>query len=427
MFVSDRADDALEMISAGLDLLLSEGLDPICAETAADAIREVESAGRRIVAAQTMILGSVRRRCLHTRDGHASAKVMVRHVAELSGGEAAAREKTAVMLAALEQVEAAFVAGDLGVDQTRLSARVYANKRVRFAMAGAQDWFLEIAAEHAYPDFETLVRQWEGLLDADGPEPATVRNRQVSLRQDPVSLGWNLDGNLSSVAGAQISEILDHYLQAERSIDWDKAVAEHGDDTCEDHMARTAAQQRADALHQVFLDAAANPDGSYVTDFTTNIVMDQRTFEKMLARLEGGPHQPLDPTKVRCETLGGVQLDPAEAASVSLIGDFRRVIIDGEGVTIDLGRRRLFTGGARLAAQLQRTRCYWPGCWTRTPVCEIDHLRPHAGGGLTNPRNGEPACGCHNQTKQRGFTVTRNPSGGLTLTRPDGSILALAA
>ena len=47
------------MISAGLDLLLSEGLDPICAETAADAIREVESAGRRIVAAQTMILGSV--------------------------------------------------------------------------------------------------------------------------------------------------------------------------------------------------------------------------------------------------------------------------------------------------------------------------------------------------------------------------------
>ncbi|MDG1410729.1 MAG: hypothetical protein P8L46_06700 [Acidimicrobiales bacterium] len=145
---------------------------------------------------------------------------MVRHVAELSGGEAAAREKTAVMLAALEQVEAAFVAGDLGVDQTRLLARVYANKRVRFAMSGAQ-----------------------------------------------------------------ISEILDHYLQAERSIDWDKAVAEHGDDTCEDHMARTAAQQRANALRQVFLDAAANPDGSCVADFTTNIVMDQRTSEKMLARL----------------------------------------------------------------------------------------------------------------------------------------------
>ncbi|NCG25351.1 MAG: HNH endonuclease, partial [Actinobacteria bacterium] len=103
--MSDRAGDALEMISAGLDLLLSEGLDPICAETATDAIREVESAGRRIVAAQTMILGSVRRRCLHTRDGHASAKVMVRHVAKLSGGEATAREKTAMMLAALEQVE----------------------------------------------------------------------------------------------------------------------------------------------------------------------------------------------------------------------------------------------------------------------------------------------------------------------------------
>lgn len=426
MFVSDRADDALEMISAGLDLLLSEGLDPICAETAVDVIRGVESAGRRMAAAQAMALGSVRRRCLHTRDGHTSAKVMVRHVAELSGGEAAAREKTAVMLAALEQVEAAFVAGELGVDQTRLLARVYSNKRVRFAMAGAQDWFLGIAAEHAYPDFETLVGQWVGLLDEDGPEPATVRNRQVNLSQDPLSLGWNLSGNLSSVAGAQISEILEQYVHAERSIDWDKAVAEHGDDVCEADMPRTAAQRRADALYQVFVDAAANPDGSCTAEFTTNIVMDQHTFETILARLDSGPHQPLDAGKVRCETLGGVQLDPAEAVAVSLVGEFRRVIIDGDGVTIDLGKRRLFTGGARLAAQLQRTRCFWPGCWTRTPVCEIDHLKPHAGGGLTNPGNGEPACGCHNRTKQRGFTVTRNSS-GLTLTRPDGSILALAA
>ncbi len=415
------------MISAGLDLLLSEGPDPICAETAAEVIRGVESVGRRIAAAQSMVLGSVRRRSLHTRDGHTSAKVMVRHEAELSAGEAAAREKTAVMLAALEQIGAAFVAGELGVDQTRLLARVYANRRVRFAMAGAQDWFLDIAAEHAYPDFEILVHQWVGLLDDDGPEPATVRNRQVSLRQDPVSLGWNLDGNLSSVSGAQISEILEHYLQAERSIDWDKAVAEHGDDACEDDMARTVAQRRADALYQIFLDAAANRDGSCIAEFTTNIVMDQHTFEMMLTRLEGGAHQALDPTKTRCETLGGIQLDPAEAVAVSLIGDFRRVIVDGNGVTIDLGKRRLFTGGARLAAQLQRTRCYWPGCWTRTPVCEIDHLRPHAASGLTNPGNGEPACGCHNQTKQRGFTVTRNPNGGLTLARPDGSILALAA
>ena len=415
------------MISAGLDLLLSEGLDPACAETAADVIRGVESAGRRIAAAQAMTLGSVRKRCLHVRDGHVSAKVMVRHEAELSGGEAAAREKTTVMLAALEQIAAAFVAGDVGVDQVRLLARVYANRRVRFAMSGAQDWFLDIASSHTFPDFETLVRQWERLLDDDGPEPATVRNRQVSLTQDPVSLGWTLDGNLSSVAGAQISEIFDQYVEAERSIDWDQAVAEHGDDACQDDMARTAAQQPADAFRQIFLDAAANPDGSCVADITTNIVMDQHTFETMLTRLEGGPHQPLDPTKVRCETLGGIQLDPAEAAAVSLIGDFRRVILDGQGVTIDLGKRRLFTGGARLAAQLQRTRCYWPGCWTRTPVCEVDHLRPHAGGGLTNPGNGEPACGCHNQTKQRGFTVTRNPGGGLTLTRPDGSILADAA
>jgi hypothetical protein len=108
---------------------------------------------------------------------------------------------------------------------------------------------------------------------------------------------------------------------------------------------------------------------------------------------------------------------------VSLQNDFRRVVLTSDGVTIDLGRRRTFAGGARLAAQLQRSSCYWPGCWLSTLKCEIDHLKPHAGGGLTNPGNGGPLCGCHNRLKEGGFTVTRNPDGGLTIVRPDGTLI----
>ena len=424
MFVTARADEALEMISEGLDLLLAEGPDPAGATSAPAAVREIERIGRQMAAVQAAVLGSIRRRCLHVDDGHTSAKVMVRHAAELTGAEAWIREKTTVMLAALEQIDAAFSAGGLGVDHVRLLARVYGNRRVRFAMAGAQDWYLDMAEQHDYSEFQTLVKTWVNLLDDDGPEPAAVRNRSIDLTQDPVSLEWLPSGSLPSVAGAQCREILDHYLAAERAIDWEQAVAEHGDDTCDDHLARTDAQRRADAFYQIFLDAADNPNGSCPADFVTDIVIDQQTYETILARLDGGPRHELDPTRVRCETLGGYQLNPTEAVAVSLVNDFRRVVVDGDGVTIDLGKRRLFTGGARLAAQLQRTRCYWPGCWTRTPRCEIDHLRPHSEHGLTNPGNGEPACGSHNRIKQRGYTVTRKPGGALTITRPDGTRLA---
>lgn len=220
---------------------------------------------------------------------------------------------------------------------------------------------------------------------------APIRNRQVSLKQNPVSLAWVLDGNISSVAGAQMSQVFDAYCDAERMLDWDKARIEHGGDTCEAHLARSDAQRRADALYQIFLDAAANPDGSVGADFVTDIVFDQHTYETTLARLDGGPRRPLDPTRVRCETLDGVQLDPVEAVGVSLIHDLRRVVLNAEGVP--------------------------------TRRCDIDHLRPHRSDGRTNPGNGEPVCGCHNRIKERGFTVTRCPDGGLSITRPDGTRL----
>ncbi len=109
----------------------------------------------------------------------------------------------------------------------------------------------------------------------------------------------------------------------------------------------------------------------------------------------------------------------------SLANHVRRVIINTKGVVIDLGRKaRLFTGSARLAAQLQSPRCIWPGCDTPTSRCEIDHLHDHAKGGPTNPDNGAPLCGFHNRWKQKGFATTRDPATGRWRTyRPDGSLI----
>jgi hypothetical protein len=110
------------------------------------------------------------------------------------------------------------------------------------------------------------------------------------------------------------------------------------------------------------------------------------------------------------------------------LGRIRRVVIGADSVVIDLGRtQRLFTGSARLAAQLGNTECFWPGCHVPVTQCQIDHLTPFTerpdrqGGGRTNPGNGGPACGKHNRHKEHGYTVWRDPTGHWNIRRPDGT------
>ena len=70
---------------------------------------------------------------------------------------------------------------------------------------------------------------------------------------------------------------------------------------------------------------------------------------------------PADPTRedFTCHTLTGSRLQPSTAVAHALLGHLRRNVVGADSVTIDLGRRRSFTGYARLAAQLNASECYW--------------------------------------------------------------------
>ena len=212
----------------------------------------------------------------------------------------------------------------------------------------------------------------------------------------------------------------------------------HGDDACPDLMPRTAAQRRADAYAKVHVYAARALEAEGGPTIITNVVIDDETFERETTKLLGESVEPDDPQRedFTCHTLSGSTLPPRTAVAHALLGDLRRCVIGADSVTIDLGRRRLFTGYARLAAQLQSDECYWPGCHVKVNRCQIDHLTPHSdrgrdpttqrdrGGGATNPHNGGAACGTHNRHKERGYTVTRLADGNIQIRRPDGTILS---
>ena len=355
-------------------------------------------------------------------DGHGSAKTMVRHVAKLSGPSAARQQRIARVTRALDQVEGALADGRLGVDQVDLLGRVHANRRVRAFMADAQAWFIEMGAE-SYDDFELAIRTWERLADEDGPEPNDRMHqaRRAKLTQDDESLVWSFDGRFASMMGGQIAEIFAHYTAAELATDWEKARAEHGDEACDLHLPRTADQRSADALWQVFQDAASAPGTAVPPDFCHNIIWQADSYEEMVRRLDGEHPRPMRPETFRCETTTGIPLEPYEAAAHALLTNVRRVIVDAAGTVIDLGRARSFTGSARTATRLQSRTCFWPGCRVSTDRCQTDHTKRHASGGRTNPGNGAPACGRHNRLKESGYRVWRDPVGRWHTYRPDGS------
>ena len=103
-------------------------------------------------------------------------------------------------------------------------------------------------------------------------------------------------------------------------------------------------------------------------------------------------------------------------------GRLRGYITDSRGVVVHLGRkRRLFTGGARDAVLLQDLRCTQPGCDLTGGRCQTDHASPWDAGGVTDPENGDMACGHHNRWRARGYRPVRRADGSWDIYRPDGS------
>ena len=131
-------------------------------------------------------------------------------------------------------------------------------------------------------------------------------------------------------------------------------------------------------------------------------------------------------TERRCETTNGVQLHSHDVLRAALAGHVRRVVVDADNVTIDLGRRRrLFTGSARDAAKLMVRHCEHPGCELPVDWCEVDHATEWAtDDGGTDQANARIRCGPHNREKHRKRWRTQRATNGRSYTiRSDGTIM----
>ena len=152
-----------------------------------------------------------------------------------------------------------------------------------------------------------------------------------------------------------------------------------------------------------------------------NVLIDDETFE---AHLRGETVDPRRYRDVVVRTQTGRRLHPDDAVNAALIGHIRRVVYDGSGTIIDLGRRqRLFRGSSREAVMLLLITCVWIGCDRPIAWCDADHSVGWKAHGATVPRNGGGLCHGHNHLKEQGFQVYRDDHGTWHVIDPDGNEL----
>lgn len=279
---------ALDSLTSAVGAVQTLGMAPVDARDAAMMVREVEAVARQVAAVQVALVGEVDRRGLHRTDGHSSAKVFVRHAADLSDREAGRRTRASRALRDLPLVRERFEAGAIGIDHLHAIAHAHANPRVRARFCRRDGELAELAGTKAHRLFDLMLTDWVRRVDEDGTCDTAQRkhdDRDARFHQE-FDGGWQGDIRCGSLYGAELHAILDHFTQAELLADWEKARAEHGDAATAEHLPRTDAQRRFDAFQEIMrrgADSLAGTGGG--PTLTVDIVIDQATFERELRRM----------------------------------------------------------------------------------------------------------------------------------------------
>ena len=358
--------------------------------------------------------------------GHASARIMYQHLAEVSGAEAYRLDKIRRMIVDARLIDADWRHGRLSVDKAALLANAFANPRTRDRFLLDQRWLIKRARRFGFVRLKKIIARWVEVHDADGSPPQadpSFERRTASCNHE-FNKSWRVEATLGSLQGSRFNEILRGYAEAAFHHDWAAAERVHGPETSLDKLARSHNQRMADALCQMAEDAINSASQSVQVKRVHNIVWTAETYEELLRRWVDAPARLLDPDRYTISDLDGHPLVASTAFADSLVQSLRRVVQNAAGVTINMGRRqRLFTGLARLGVELSTTECYWPGCHVPTSRCQIDHLASWCRAGPTGQANGGPACRRHNRVKERGYTVTRLDDGSIHITTPTGEIV----
>ncbi len=247
------------------------------------------------------------------------------------------------------------------------------------------------ARELTFAQWQRAVAYWEQLADPDGVEAnsaAAEEQRRLHVSQT-LDGSWVLDGQADAIRGGIVADVLARIDDELFADDWAQAKALHGDDTRVEHLARTPAQRRFDALVEMATRAASTPADAKRPRPLFTVLVDYPTLAGRV-----------------CELADGTVVTPGALAGWLTEADIERVVFDGASRVLDVGvKQRLFTGATRRAVEVRDRECTHDYCDEPAERCDVDHTHPHAAGGFTEQTNGRLRCPHHHE----GRRTTRPP------------------
>jgi hypothetical protein len=267
----------------------------------------------------------------------------------------------------------------------------------RVELAGLADSVVASARRTSVEEFGREMTQLGRLLARDeGVSHHERLRRQRSLTRwlDRQTGMCHTRLVLDPEADAKVAAVLDSAVASER------ARAETDD--------RSFEQLRADAFVGLLTGARGDrrvPEVSVLIDLPT---------------LVGGLHD-----DSVAETADGHPLPPATIRRLACTAELIPVVLDGRGVSLDVGRsRRVATPAQRTALRSMYRTCAHPACTVRFGDCDIHHVLEWTTRlGPTALDNLLPLCSRHHHmVHEGGWRLTLRPDRTITLRRPDGTV-----
>lgn len=317
-------------------------------------------------------------------DGSHSGAAWVAWHCGLSRARAGTVLKCARQLRTMPGVEAAMAAGRLTIDHIRLLAA--AERADEDAFAEDEARLIDAAERLLFSAFERVIRYWIYAHAADACEvdAASIHDQRRLDASRSIDGVVFVDAMLDPITGEIFLRELERLEQGLFEADWAEARERLGDAASAADLRRTPKQRRADALRLMAERSAAKPAGATEPRVLLHVVAGTESVERM------------------CELSSGTVVTPGQVLPELLWADVARVVFDGPSRVIDVGvRQRLFTGATRTAVERRDQHCQHPGCDVPAERCEIDHIVPYEGGGLTMQCNGRCYCPFHHRWHHR--------------------------
>jgi hypothetical protein len=393
--------EGVELLQKAADVLAGLDPDTLSDDELGNGLVDWHRLEARLAASKARLTAAFDARRAYAADGSKTAAAWLARKTNGSPATLRAQTRLARRLRNMPATAAALAAGDISERHAEVLGGLASSARkvVADAFGDAEPKLVEYAKTLEFDQFVVAVRYWESVVDQDGIEDqaaADHASRHVHLSQT-FRGNWALDGQLDPVTGEEVHTELRRIERELFEADWAAAKAIHGDDTRLDHLARTPAQRRADALREMARRSAAKP-------------ADAKDPKPLLV-----VHLGDESLKRLCEMASGTVIAPGQL--VPLLGDaeVERIVYAGASRrVVDLGRRsRFFTGALRRAIQLRDRRCTEPGCTTPADDCDVDHRLPYTKDGRTDQDNGD--CKCPHHNRHKGDTV---PEGLPATSRP---------